>query len=146
MTCDSALAERLIEITSKPLLNYNKNRIITSHDPYYGYADSDSTTRHKFVWDISPYKRLVLICEDNDTLAPGDAYIKSFSVIYHIGKFSFAKSSLNYKTFPATVLSTIIQFAWDGIPEFIKKQQISNERYNLMLAEKACRHAIKVLS
>lgn len=145
MTCDKALAERLIEITSKPLQNYKKNRIVTGYDPDFGYPDNDYV-QNEYVWDISKYKRLVLITQDDDTLAPGDENITHLYVLYHIGGFKLGRSRLNFKTFPSSILSTLTQFAYDGIKAFKEAENTKLASYNSEVANDACKHAMRVLS
>ncbi len=145
MTCHKALAERLIEITSKPLQNYKRTIVQGPCDPYYGIPDYDYTL-HRYNWDISPNKRLVLVTKEEETLAPEDYDIKSLKVIYHVGGFPFFRSSLNHKTFPISVLNTIRQFAHDGIKAFRIKEIAVNADRDEIEAQTACQHALRQLS
>lgn len=145
MTCHKSLAERLIQITSKPLQNYKLSIIQGPFDPYYGIPDY-YYGQHTYQWDISPNKRLILVTKEEETLAPEDYDIKSLKVIYHVGGFPFFRSSLNHKTFPGSVLNTIRQFAHDGIKVFKMKEIAAIAARDEIEAQTACQHALRQLS
>lgn len=145
MTCNIALAERLIEITSKPLQNYRMKYVVTGHDPYYGYPDDDYTIR-KFVWDISPRKRLVLTIKDEPTLAPNDQDVHTLAVVYQFCGIPFFRLPLAHKTFPKSILSTLVQFAFDGIKEFEVKANAKLRSDGAKLAEQNCLQSLRRLS
>lgn len=146
MTCHKALAERLIEITSKPLQNYKRTIVQGPCDPYYGIPDYNYTL-HRYNWDISPNKRLVLVTKEQETLVPEDYDIESLKVIYHVGGwFPFFRSSLKHKTFPVSVLNTIRQFAYDGIKAFRMKESAEIAARDEIEAQTACQHALRQLS
>ncbi|BBA65294.1 predicted ORF [Xanthomonas phage XacN1] len=145
MTCDRALAERLIEITSKPLQNYSLKHIVTGRDPYYGYPDDEYSLR-TFVWDISPRKRLVLNIKDDPTLAPNDQDVYKLGVVYHFRGIPFFRRALAHHTFPKSVLSTLCQFAYDGITEFAVRDKALAARYDAQRAQEACQQALRRLA
>lgn len=146
MTCNIALAERLVEITSKPLQNYSIKYVVSGYDPYYGYPDDDSYTMRKFVWDISPRKRLVLTIKDEPTLAPDDQDVHTLAVVYQFYGIPFFRLPLAHKTFPKSVLSTLVQFAFDGIAEFQAKEVTRIGSYNAKLAEQNCLQFLRRLA
>lgn len=111
MTCDRALAERLIEITGKPLQNYSTKHH-SSYDPYYSY------NTYKYVWDISSRKRLVVTTSENSLGSNKEQRVTGMRVTHHICGIPFWTSTLNFRTFPESVIETIRQFALDGVKTF----------------------------
>lgn len=137
MTCDRALAERLIEITSKPLQKYSTHHH-SSYDPYYGLPYYSYRT-YKYVWDISSRKRLVVMSSEDALSSNRVQRITGMRVMHHFFGFPFWTYSLDFRTFPESVVETIRQFALDGVESF-------NAGVAEHSADQACQTALQKLS